>query len=361
MLIKVALPLLSASLLAIAVAHVARNSAAQVRKAPPRPPSQAPYAHAVAASGIVEPRSGFVCVGAPDRGLVARVLVEAGDQVPEGAPLFQLDDRHLRAELDAQNAAVRVAKAELARVESPPREDEVAAAQARVAEAEARLSGLRDHRKRVEQTFRRQASTEGELHRSRSRVEEGEAQLAGAQAALALLLDGTSDENREKARAEVALAEAQRERVAAEVERLTVRAPFDARVLRVDVRPSQAVSPNDTRPLLVLARTGKLQLRVDINEDELAEFCPRAEACALASRAGDKIPLELLRVEPYILPQPPEGGPHETVDSRVLQAVYSLPPSAAASLYPGQKLDVFICTTKPQADAARRGADRPGL
>jgi HlyD family secretion protein len=342
MMIKFALPLLSAALLAFAVVQVSQTAESLPLEDPPRQPPRASRERIIAATGIVQPPGGCVEVGAPVHGLVARVLVEAGDRVSQGDPLFQLDDRHLRAEVQAQEAAVSVAKAELARVESPPRDEETAAADAQIAEAEARLAGRRDHLSRVEKIHQQQASTAGEVNRSRSDVKEAEAQVARLKSAKSLLLQGATQQERQAARAAVELAIARRRQVAAEIERLTVRAPFDARILRVDVRPTQAVGPGGSQPLLVLARDGGYEMRVDIHEDELACFDLQAPAQAVTCGGSEPIPLKPVRVEPYVLPQSPNRGPFDQVDARVLQAIYAIPRSAAQRLFPGQQLDVFI-------------------
>ncbi|MFO0769242.1 MAG: biotin/lipoyl-binding protein, partial [Nitrospiraceae bacterium] len=62
-------------------------------------PPKSPYATTVAATGIIEAVNENVRIGPPLPGLVAKVFVAVGDRVREGAPLLQLDDRDLRAQL----------------------------------------------------------------------------------------------------------------------------------------------------------------------------------------------------------------------------------------------------------------------
>src|SRR5215469_12654177 len=92
------LPTAGVAMLIFAVLHVVRTSSVESLTQPPVPPLQAPFPQALAASGIVEARSGNIAVASPSPGIVAEVLVEPGQDVPVGARLFRLDDRSLQAD-----------------------------------------------------------------------------------------------------------------------------------------------------------------------------------------------------------------------------------------------------------------------
>jgi HlyD family secretion protein len=68
-------------------------------------------------NGRVEPRNNFAA-HAPDAGVVKAVYVHAGDRVPAGKLLLQLDDTDAKAKLAAASAALEGAKAALQAVES---------------------------------------------------------------------------------------------------------------------------------------------------------------------------------------------------------------------------------------------------
>ena len=66
-----------------------------------------------------------------------------------------------------------------------------------------------------------------------------------------------------------------------------------------------------------------------------------------------RVPLQFVRFEPLIIPkQSLTGASTERVDTRVLQAVYRLEPSALL-LFVGQQMDVFIEAPAVQTVAAR--------
>ena len=76
----------------------------RLQKLPPAPPpvsepARSPYADTVAATGLIEAARENVKIAAPKPGLVTRVMVAVGDAVKAGDPLFQLDDREVRARI----------------------------------------------------------------------------------------------------------------------------------------------------------------------------------------------------------------------------------------------------------------------
>ena len=104
---KLLLPLLAVGLLGFALMHTGRAQQAPPRYEPPVQPPKTPYAHTVAAAGLVEAETENIAVGSHLPGVVAEVLVKVGQKVEAGAPLFRLDDRHLRAELKVREAWTR--------------------------------------------------------------------------------------------------------------------------------------------------------------------------------------------------------------------------------------------------------------
>ena len=73
------------------------------------------HTDSIAASGVVEPRSENIAIGAALDGLVLEVYVpsdKVGTHVTAGQPLFRVDDRHLKAQL-------HVAQTQLALAEFP--------------------------------------------------------------------------------------------------------------------------------------------------------------------------------------------------------------------------------------------------
>src|SRR2546430_16310539 len=116
------IPLIAAVALTFAVTHVVRSQQAPPVKEPLVEPARSPFDTTVAGAGIVEARSDAsntanIAVGSQLPGVVNRVFIQVGQRVKAGEPLFDLDDRQLRAELDAREAHLAAPKAPLRRLE----------------------------------------------------------------------------------------------------------------------------------------------------------------------------------------------------------------------------------------------------
>src|SRR5439155_6589885 len=112
------LPLLAIPAVAYAAFSVARTHPRRVRSAPPVPPPVSRFERTVAGIGLIEANTENISIGTQLPGVVAKVFVAAGQQVKEGDPLFQLDDRHLAAELGVRQAALAAAEARVETAEN---------------------------------------------------------------------------------------------------------------------------------------------------------------------------------------------------------------------------------------------------
>ncbi len=273
---------------------------------PPAPPPISDFASTVAAVGLVEASTENIAVGTPLAGVVREVFVTASQKVAAGEPLFELDTRHLRAEQRVREDAVEVARA-------------------RLAVGEARLEDLARQLDFAERVKDKRAISEEELSRRRFAV-----QVAAAE--------------RDEERAQLAAAESQLRLVETEIERSTVRAPLDAEVLQVKVRPGEfAPAAPTTAPLVLLGRSDPLHVRVDVDEHEGWRVRPGAKASGhVRGNADLETPLEFVRFEPFVVPKKSlTGDTTERVDTRVLQVIYRVE-RGDLPLFVGQQLDVFI-------------------
>src|SRR5262245_12319994 len=131
-LLKYGLPLAAVVLLLAALLHVARAQAPLPGLPPPVEPARRPFNDTVVGTGIAEAQTEDIAVGTPLSGLVASVDVRVGQKVTAGTPLFRLDDRAVRAELEVREAALASARAGYDRVVSEPRGEDVEASAARL-------------------------------------------------------------------------------------------------------------------------------------------------------------------------------------------------------------------------------------
>ena len=279
------------------------------RKPPPPPPAESPptspYPVTVAAAGIIEAVNENVRIAPPVAGLVTAVYVKVSDHVIQGQPLFQLDDRDLWAQLQTKEDAL------------PP-------AEARISEQIIHLRDIQDQLRRLDAVKDKRAVSEDELKRKWHEME-------GAKRGLIRM------------RADYQLAQAERNEVKANLERLTIRAPREATILQVNIRAGEYATINSSDPLILMGDTNTLQVRADIDEVNAPQVVPGSAAVAYLKGYTDKsIPLHFDRIEPYIVPKRSLTGDNtERVDTRVLQVIYRFE-KPSFPVYVGQQVDVYI-------------------
>src|SRR5947207_3036672 len=149
------IPALAVGALTFAVTHVVRSQQPPPPKQPLVEPARSPYTRTVAGAGIVEARSfasntANIAVGSELPGVVARLGARVGQKGAAGEPLFELDDRQLRAELGVRAANLAATRAQLERLEQMPRPEEVPPSVARLREAQANLALQADQLRRAE-------------------------------------------------------------------------------------------------------------------------------------------------------------------------------------------------------------------
>jgi HlyD family secretion protein len=274
----------------------------------------------------------YVRVGSPAAGVLAEVAVSEGNRVARGAPLFVLDlvtDRALRDQAAAQLAQ---AEARLADLRKGKRPDELAAIQARKAEAEASLALSLATLKRQEQLVRRDfaAQAQVELDRDRATVAQASADYRTA------LLGGREDEILAQ-QARIAEARAELAKADKRLADAAPPAPADAFVEKVYYRPGEYVPAG--QPVVSLLPPANVKLVFFVPEKRLAtvaagqEVAFACDGCAAGSRA--RISFIAAQAE-YTPPVIYSVGSRDKLVFRV----EARPLAEAERLHPGQPVDV---------------------
>ncbi len=358
--LRYGVPAIAAVLLVFGVVTVLQSRPVRPPTVPVKPPPVAAYERTVGGVGLVEASSENIAISTPVSGLCTQVYVKVGDRVKAGQKLFSLDDRALQAELAVRRRSLEVAQAQLEKLRRAPRPEEVPVAEAKVAEAEQTLADASVQQRLIESVTDRRAVREEDLQRRRIATKAAEARLRQAKADFALLKAGAWEEDIKIARAQVALAEREVQRLQTDIDRLTVTAPMDGQVLQSNIRLGEyAQSGPLAKPLMVFGSVNTLNVRTDVDEHEAWKV--RADASAYATvrgSSGTRIPLRFVRFEPYVVPKKSLTGDNtERVDTRVLQVIYRVD-DENVPLYVGQQLDVFI-EGSPR-DAAQDGPPSRG-
>jgi HlyD family secretion protein len=354
------LPALAVATLVFATLQVVRAQQKPEPVSPPVEPGKSPYVKQLAGAGIVEPETENIAVGSFTPGVVDKVLVKVGQSVKPGDPLFQLDDRTQQAELRVRKALLASAESSLAKLKNSPRAEERPTQEAKVKEAEVALQDqvqLYTRIKGVSATAR----SEEELAKREMAVELAKATLVRVKADFHLWEAGAWTADQAIAEAAVTQSKAQVQQTETELSRMTVPAPqlrwkadaagrvvpdtagVEFKVLQVNVRPGEYVNAAAGTPLVVLGAVGKLHVRVDFDENDIARFSPSLTGVAKPRGNPDvSFPLTFVRVDPYVIPKKSLTGSNtERVDTRVLQVIYAID-TTTQPLYVGQQMDVFL-------------------
>lgn len=310
------LPVLALIGAAGAVAYIATSqpdrTLEEPTRAPPRATGMLATGTRVAGSGVVEPSSETIDIGAAVSGLVVSLMVAPGDRVGQGQPLFTVDDRAVRAQLRQAEAGINEARAAIAE------------AQTAQATAGRQLALYR--------------SVEDSAAVSRAEVIRAEGEASSARARLSLA----------QARLDAAKAAAGAART--ELGRLTVRAPIAGEVLAVNIRKGEYVSTMggaQSQPFIQMGQTIPLHVRVDIDESEATRIdLGKAAVVSPRGAAERQVSARFVRAEPQVVPKRSlTNSSQERVDVRVLQVIYELPDAAGGNeglFRVGQQIDAFI-------------------
>ncbi len=341
---KYLIPLMAIAGILFAIRTVMAGAKPVIPAPPVDEPARAPFQAYVAGNGIVEPSSENIAIGATTPGVVQKVHVKVGQRVKAGEALFTNDERTLRAQLAVSEAAVQSARQSLDKLKGLPRVEEVPPAEARVAAARSSLEDLKSQLSMWESVSDARAISAEEFSRRRFAVQSAEARLMESDAQLSLLKAGAWKPDIAIAEAALASAQAQRDAVQIELDRLTVRSPIDGQVLQVNVRAGEYAQVGAlANPLMVIGATDVLHVRVNVDENDAWRV--KAGSAARAYVRGNSelsTPIDFVRIEPFVVPKRSlTGESTERVDTRVLQVLFSFK-SGAIPVYVGQQMDVFI-------------------
>ena len=227
---------------------------------------QAPLESTIATNGRVEPE-GNVEIHSPVSAIVKAVYVQAGDLVPAGKLLMQLDDIEARAKLATAESGVKAAQAAL---EATTQNGTLEQRQASAADT-ARNKLERDQAQHdlaaLQKLNSTGAASTSEVASARQRLATAEANLHASE---------QSSQSRyapsDLARAQAALQDAEANRSAAQqvLAQTAVRAAKAGTVYSVDVKATEFVEQG--KMLLQMANLDKLRVRAYFDEPEIGRL-----------------------------------------------------------------------------------------
>lgn len=269
-------------------------------------PSVSPFARSISGNGFVEANTRNIQVGSFTSGIVSQVFILPGDHVKAQQPLFELDKRSAEAQVTLDTLAVETARHAVQAAE---------ATQLEAADQHQRATKVKDGYLSAEETKKREYA-----------LKKLDATLQGAQTQLK--------------EAETRL---QLSRIA--FDKLTVLAPVDGLICKVNVSVGEYISGTaQSQSCVVMGNDQPLYIRVQLDENDAWRLSKDAKAVVfLPGYNNAALPLTFVRLEPFAGPKRQlSGDSRDIVDTRVVEVIYATQPPLSAPLYIGQQVDVFI-------------------
>jgi len=322
-------------------------------------PAANPYERGVYANGIIESEqaSGANVTVFPEvSGTVVGIGVREGQRVSRGTPLVHIEDSVQRATAAQQRAQAAAARAALEELRAQPRPETLQVVVSQVTAARATLKTSSDQLAKQRASYAADPRSVSKLtlddatnavHVAQANVDVAERQLDLAKAG-AWIYDIRNQEAQYAALVKSAAA------ARALLRKYTLRAPVDGTILSITATVGGFVSPQGTldtytqsaAPVVVMGRQEEhLAVRAFVDEILIARLGPveRLEATMYVRGTDVHVPLEFVRVQPYVSPKIELSNERtERVDLRVLPVVFRFARPAEPPLYPGQLVDVYV-------------------
>jgi HlyD family secretion protein len=321
-------------------------------------PVSSPFESAIYANGIIESdqSSGSNINAYPEvSGPITQVFVHEGQLVSAGTPLLAIDDSIQKAITEQLRLQAEASLALLNELKAQPRAETLAIAAAQAVLAESNLKVARDQYDKDQASYDidPKSISKDVLDTAKDAVKQAAAGLDVARKQYELTKAGAWSYdivNQEKLYQ--ALKQAY-EAANALLLKYSVKAQVDGVVLAVNATVGSYVSSQGAYnaytqgldPLVVMsAPQDYLAVRCYVDEILVSRLPSKWHIVAqmLVRGTDTKVPLEFVRVQPYVSPKIELSNERqEQVDLRVLPVIFRFP-KQDAPVYPGQLVDVFI-------------------
>lgn len=304
-----------------------------------------PFSTYISGVGIVEPQSGNIHISSYLNRTIEKINVSANEKVKKGDVLFQLYQRDLLAQLRIKQQEYKKAVANLDKLQSLPRLEDLEIAKEVLNKARAALEGSKSQYEMVSNLSNPSAISQEEKDKRLYGFRQAEAALKEAEAQYLKIKSGAWKPELNIAQHEVEQAKADVNAIELEIQRTSINSPIDGTVLKIDIREGEVLDPNKTA--MILGNVDELYLRVSIDQFNIMSF--NQNAPAVAYRQGDhsnEIPLEFIHIDPIMVPKKYlTNDVNEKVDTQVFEIMYRIA-RREAPLIVGEQMDVYINAKK---------------
>jgi HlyD family secretion protein len=282
----------------------------------------------------------YVRLASPITGTVAKLYVKRGDRVTRNAPAFSLEQESERASREEATFRVDHARAQLANLKKSKRPDEIAAAQAQLAQAEATSrSSLRDFSRQKELVAAKFVSP-ARLDESRSAAERDRGRVAELSAQLRVARLGARSDEIAAAEQDVRTAQAQLAQADWKLDQKSQNVPVAAYVADVLYREGELVPAGS--PVVSLLPPENIKVRFFVPETILGTIALGADVVLTCDNCGAPIPARVS----YISAEAEYTSPliYSKENRSTLVFMIEARPSVdnARRLHPGQPLEIRL-------------------
>lgn len=205
-------------------------------------------------------------------GRISELRFEEGDAVHKGDPAARLDNDLLSQDLAQAKAGVELAQAELNRLESGSRPQEIQQVRALIEEREAALRAAQAEFERNQQLVEKGSISRQSFDDTQSRRDQNAAQLKRYREQLALALEGFRAEEIAAGKARLVAAQVELERARTRLADATLAAPADGILLTRTIEPGAVVQAGQT--VAVLSLRQPVWIRAYVGERDLGRIRP---------------------------------------------------------------------------------------
>ncbi|WP_013627303.1 efflux RND transporter periplasmic adaptor subunit [Rubinisphaera brasiliensis] len=231
-----------------------------------------------------------------------RLGISYGQVVTKDDVLVQLETSDEEVALKIAQAKLRKAQADLAQLRTWERPEQITRLTALRDEAKARHDQAVQHSRRVETLHQRNATTLSDLEQSVTDVSTTKATLRAAEAVLAQAKAGPTADEIAVQEALVAQAEAEVEQHQREIEKATIRAPYDGVITAFNVEVGDRVSPGGN-PVAEIMDLRYLVAEIAVPEKFVGQVQLNDGATLQAAGAENELPGLVIAVNDMVDPQ----------------------------------------------------------
>jgi HlyD family secretion protein len=229
----------------------------------------------LAYSGTLAPEA-VVTLTPKAAGKVEEVLVKDGDLVRQGQMLVRMEDDAVRLQARQAGSALEAARAQREKARRGVRPEELASAQASLAQAEEDFQAAEEAWERAGRLYREGTIAKAGWEEADGRYRAARTQLDNARRGVAMMQQGASAEDQDMAEATVGALQAQYDLATLQVDNTRVVSPVAGRVAKVLLDEGNLASPST--PLLIVVRDEEMVIRIPLPEKLYGEFHDRPGA-----------------------------------------------------------------------------------